>query len=53
MAHIITSLVSQGQPVLLVGDLGSGKTALLQQMLLSKIVSNDLILQHFYVSQVQ
>ena len=52
VAHVAHGLISQGHPVLLVGSLGSGKTAFLQQVL-SKIASSDVTLQHYYLSQVR
>lgn len=49
-ARLICQLIKQGSPVLVVGNPGSGKTALLHQILHDSI--NDSSLQHFYTSQV-
>ena len=50
VAHLARRLINHGCPVLLVGDPGSGKTALLREVLEKN--SSDTSLQHFYASQV-
>ena len=49
-AHLVHQLIKQGSPVLVVGNPGSGKTALLRQTFCENI--KDISFQHFYTSQV-
>ena len=50
VAHLIRQLIKGGCPVLLGGDPGSGKTALIQQVLSGN--NSDMSFQHVYASQV-
>lgn len=50
IAHLIRQLIKGGCPMLLGGDPGSGKTALIQQVLSGN--NSDMSFQHVYASQV-
>lgn len=50
VAHLIRQLFKRGHPVLLSGNPGSGKTALIRQVLSGN--NSDMSFQHFYASQV-
>lgn len=52
VVNLVHQLVNQGHHVLLVGDPGSGKTSLLQQMFGYSGICSGITPQHFYASQV-